>query len=163
MRGMTTSVDGRPADVYDVAARVLVEQPALSLLLEHGGPGWQQQVAEAARAVVDAVRSYAAPPPARLLPTGACWCGCGTEVGAGSFFAHGHDKRVEAALLAAEYEGQVARLLAAHGYGPGRSVVGAAVESGRWERCRCGYPGRPDTVRLHQRNSGHGGTAPPVR
>ncbi|AUG80511.1 hypothetical protein CFP65_5829 [Kitasatospora sp. MMS16-BH015] len=34
-------------------------------------------------------------------PTGACWCGCGAALGAGSFFAQGHDKVAEAALLAA--------------------------------------------------------------
>ena len=31
----------------------------------------------------------------RVLPTGECWCGCGVEVGLGSFFAPGHDKVAE--------------------------------------------------------------------
>lgn len=54
----------------------------------------------------------------RLLPTGECWCGCGTEVGLGSFFAPGHDRIAEGKVIRAEY-GSVARFLVAHGYGPG--------------------------------------------
>ena len=36
---------------------------------------------------------------ARLIPTGKCWCGCGKDVGLGKFFAAGHDKIAEAALM----------------------------------------------------------------
>ncbi len=33
----------------------------------------------------------------RLLPTGTCWCGCGTETARGAFFAVNHDRIAEAA------------------------------------------------------------------
>jgi hypothetical protein len=71
----------------------------------------------------------------RLIPTGTCWCGCGEEAGIGAFFARGHDKIAEAALLATEYGGAVPQLLHKHGYGPGRSVTDEAVASGAWEGC----------------------------
>ncbi|MDI5965698.1 hypothetical protein [Streptantibioticus silvisoli] len=87
----------------------------------------------------------------RLLPTGICWCGCGKTVGLGSFFARGHDKTAEGAILAADYEGSVARMLDANGYGPTNSVTKAAVERGGWEYCPrdCGYAGTPASVRNH--------------
>lgn len=87
----------------------------------------------------------------RLLPNGFCWCGCGREVGLGRFFAAGHDKIAEAALMAVSYEASVPRLLAEHGYGPGNSVTEAAVTEGTWERCPrgCGYTGAPASIRNH--------------
>ncbi|MDX3324728.1 hypothetical protein PV405_08615 [Streptomyces sp. ME02-6979-3A] len=88
----------------------------------------------------------------RLLPTGTCWCGCGTETGIGSFFARGHDKIAEAALIRAEYGGTVPRFLAAHGYGPDKSVTDAAVDKG-WIRCTipgCKYTGTEASVRNHE-------------
>jgi len=54
----------------------------------------------------------------RLLPTGDCWCGCGTEVGLGSFFAPGHDKIAEAAVIHLKY-GSIPQFLVDHGFGPG--------------------------------------------
>lgn len=66
---------------------------------------------------------------ARLLPTGECWCGCGTETPVGSFFAAGHDKVAEAAVILLEYGG-VAEFLIHHGFGPqGRNAHG---ELERW-------------------------------
>jgi hypothetical protein len=53
----------------------------------------------------------------RALPTGECWCGCGTETPVGSFFAAGHDKRAESEVILNEY-GSVPEFLLAHGYGP---------------------------------------------
>ncbi len=53
----------------------------------------------------------------RVFPTGECWCGCGAETSTRSFFAPGHDKRAESAVIKREY-GDVARFLDAHGYGP---------------------------------------------
>lgn len=85
----------------------------------------------------------------RLIPTGVCWCGCGAEVALGSFFARGHDKTAEAALIAARYEGSVARLLERHTFGPDNSVEDAAVRDGGWTRCDCGYAGAPVSVRRH--------------
>lgn len=85
--------------------------------------------------------------------TGICWCGCGAEVGNGSFFAPGHDKVAEAALLAARYGNSVARLIAHHGFGPETSVRQAALESGSWEQCTapdCGYLGTPASMRNHR-------------
>jgi hypothetical protein len=95
---------------------------------------------------------------ARLLPTGTCWCGCGTEVGLGSFFSVGHDKIAEAALLASRYDNSVARLIAHHGFGPDKSVRRAAVESGYWEECPgvdCGYTGAPASIRNHRKKAQH--------
>ena len=87
----------------------------------------------------------------RLLPNGFCWCGCGKEIGLGKFFAQGHDKVAEAALMAAEYDASVPRLLVEHGYGPDKSVRDAAVAGGVWEKCPrgCGYAGAPLSVRRH--------------
>jgi hypothetical protein len=80
-----------------------------------------------------------------------CWCGCKTEISAGSYFARGHDKLAEAALLAAKYDGAVAQLLADHGFGPENSVAQAAVTNGGWERCPvCQHPGNDTTMRYHQ-------------
>ncbi|MFC8065563.1 hypothetical protein [Streptomyces sp. NPDC057293] len=90
--------------------------------------------------------------PQRLLPTGTCWCGCGAETGIGSFFARGHDKTAEAALLAVRYESSVARLLDHHGFGPKESVLDAAVAEGGWEVCSyCDYAGAPLSIRNHTR------------
>ncbi|MCM9083115.1 hypothetical protein OG590_08010 [Streptomyces goshikiensis] len=92
----------------------------------------------------------------RLIPTGTCWCGCGAEVGIGSFFARGHDKVAEAALLAAEYGSSVPQLLHKHGYGPGHSVTAKAVHEGSWEKCpNCAYVGAPASIRLHQKKADH--------
>lgn len=90
--------------------------------------------------------------PQRLLPTGTCWCGCGATTSIGAFFARGHDKTAEAALLAVRYESSVARLLDHHGFGPNKSVLEAAVEEGGWEECaHCEYAGAPLSVRNHAR------------
>ncbi|GAA1814953.1 hypothetical protein GCM10009835_38360 [Planosporangium flavigriseum] len=101
----------------------------------------------------------------RLLPTGNCWCGCGKQTGLGSFFAQGHDKIAEAALVAAEYGASVAQLLTAYGYAPhrGRPVIRAAVDAGHWEACGhddgqnppCWYCGTPESVRNHRRKYNH--------
>lgn len=96
----------------------------------------------------------------RLIPNGFCWCGCGKEVGLGKFFAQGHDKISEAALMAVEYESSVARLLAEHGYGPSKSVTQAAVDSGAWQECPrgCGYVGAPASITNHVRKYHQGGS-----
>lgn len=94
----------------------------------------------------------------RLLPTGNCWCGCGEEVALGAFFARGHDKVAEAALLAVKYEGSVAQLLRGHGYDAEHSVTADAVHAGAWERCPvngCAYAGAPTSVRNHRQKVGH--------
>jgi hypothetical protein len=92
----------------------------------------------------------------RLIPTGTCWCGCGQETSLGAFFARGHDKLAEAALLAVEYEGSVARLLHKHGYHPGRSLSDHAIAAGVWAQCpECTYRGRPGAVRAHQAKTNH--------
>ncbi|MGW2116033.1 hypothetical protein [Streptomyces zhihengii] len=94
----------------------------------------------------------------RLIPTGTCWCGCGTDVGLGKFFAVGHDKRAESALIALEYEGSVPHFLHAHGYGPQRSVTQGAVESDEtdWAECgecasKPGYRGAAASLAKHKR------------
>ena len=55
-----------------------------------------------------------------VYPTGRCYCGCGAEIPPQSYFVSGHDKRAEGAVIRGEY-GSVARFLAAHGYGPGKT------------------------------------------
>lgn len=94
----------------------------------------------------------------RLIPTGTCWCGCGEQVGLGAFFARGHDKVAEAALLATKYDGSVAQLLHGHGYSAGHSVTDDAVRRGAWEKCgqaTCRYTGTPSSVRNHRAKVGH--------
>jgi hypothetical protein len=62
------------------------------------------------------------------LPTGECWCGCGDEAKRGAFFAPGHDKRAEAAVVKVVY-GSVPQLLLAHGFGPeGKNASDALAE-----------------------------------
>ncbi len=56
--------------------------------------------------------------PKKLMPTGVCWCGCGTELGVGSFFSPGHDKIAEAKIIR-EVFGDVAHFVAAFGKAPG--------------------------------------------
>src|ERR1044072_1823720 len=90
--------------------------------------------------------------PERLLPPGTGWGGCGPPTGIGRFFARGHDKTAEAALLAVRYDSSVARLLHHHGYGPDRSVLDAAVKGDVWKTCpHCEYAGAPASVRNHVR------------
>jgi hypothetical protein len=54
----------------------------------------------------------------KQLPTGECWCGCGEETSIGAFFASGHDKRAESAVIKIQYE-DVPNFLVKHGFGPG--------------------------------------------
>jgi len=90
----------------------------------------------------------------RLIPTGTCWCGCGKDTAVGAFFSQGHDKLAEAALVALEYHGQVAQLLHAHGYGPGRSILDEVATRGLWRRCfYCWYTGSRMSVRNHLQKS----------
>ncbi|MET9759150.1 hypothetical protein ABZ016_08855 [Streptomyces sp. NPDC006372] len=89
-----------------------------------------------------------------LTPIGTCWCGCARKVGPGSFFAPGHDKVAEAALLAVEYGSSVAQLLHAHGYGPGHSVSTRAVSEGVWQRCSsCDYAGTRASIANHTKRA----------
>jgi hypothetical protein len=55
---------------------------------------------------------------AHSASNGSCWCGCGTKVGPGKFFAPGHDRWAEAFVISNRY-GNVAAFLEHHGYGPG--------------------------------------------
>ena len=70
----------------------------------------------------------------RLLPTGACWCGCGAETKIGAFFLPGHDKAAESAVILVQWGG-VPEFLAAQGFGPGgrnpRDEVNRWRESGK--------------------------------
>ncbi|GHA53250.1 hypothetical protein PV415_02735 [Streptomyces sp. ME03-5684b] len=89
---------------------------------------------------------------AHLTPTGTCWCGCAKKVGAGSFFAPGHNKVAEAALLAVEYGSSVAQLLHGHGYSPGHSVSARAVSEGVWAKCPAyDYVGAPASINNHRK------------
>lgn len=66
----------------------------------------------------------------RLLPTGDCWCGCNTTTPIGAFFAPGHDKVAESAVIILEY-GSVAGFLRHHGYGPGGKNARRLLEQHR--------------------------------
>jgi hypothetical protein len=84
----------------------------------------------------------------RLIPTGTCWCSCEREVGLGKFFAAGHDKAAEAALIALKYEGSVPHFL--------HAVSAAAVKDGVWVECdecstKPGYRGTRESVQNHKR------------
>ncbi|MGW4076011.1 hypothetical protein ACWELB_21280 [Streptomyces asiaticus] len=86
----------------------------------------------------------------RLIPTGKCWCGCNRDTSLGSFFARGHDKMAEAAILALKYEGSVARLLDEHGFGPDNSLKAEALAREVWKQCPyCDYAGAPASIRNH--------------
>ena len=93
-----------------------------------------------------------------LIATGTCWCGCGTKVGDGSYFAPGHDKQAEALLLAVEFGGSVAQMLHRYGFGPQHSLQDYAVKTAKAVRCgavSCDYVARPDAVAAHRKNHGH--------
>lgn len=67
------------------------------------------------------------------MPTGQCWCGCGTELGVGSFFAQGHDKTAESAVILTRY-GSVPAFLDEHGFGPGGTNARDALAAYRKKR-----------------------------
>jgi hypothetical protein len=67
-----------------------------------------------------------------LIPTGKCWCGCGHKVSRGAFFAVGHDKIAESAIVKVEY-GTVPDMLDKHGYGPGKKNASEALDKYRRE------------------------------
>ncbi|CAL9378450.1 hypothetical protein [Streptomyces sp. enrichment culture] len=89
-----------------------------------------------------------------LTPTGTRWCGRAKKVGTGSFFAPGHDKVAEAALLAVGYGSSVAQLPHGHGYGPGHSVSTRAVSEGVRRKCSaCDYVGAPASIAHHAKKA----------
>ncbi len=67
----------------------------------------------------------------RLLPTGVCWCGCSQRVRVGSFFAPGHDKVAESAVILTQYGG-VPEFLVGHGFGPNGKNPRTALAA--WKR-----------------------------
>lgn len=61
--------------------------------------------------------------PRDIIPTGHCWCGCGTPTGLGVFFVDDHEAQAAIAVIILEYE-SVAAFLLEHGFGPeGRSAI----------------------------------------
>ena len=60
------------------------------------------------------------------VPTGSCWCDCGGETKADSFFRQGHDTRAATRVIREVY-GTTADFLIQHGYDPGaaRAAGGA--------------------------------------
>ena len=67
----------------------------------------------------------------RVLPTGECWCGCGTEVPRGAFFVTGHDRKADSMLIRMEYGG-VAEFLAAKGFAPDEKNLKKTYEE--WQK-----------------------------
>ena len=53
----------------------------------------------------------------KVEPTGKCWCGCGNEPKADTFFLPGHERAAEAAAVRLVY-GSIPEFLAKHGFGP---------------------------------------------
>ncbi len=66
----------------------------------------------------------------RLVPTGDCWCGCEAAANPGNFWAPGHDKRAESAVINIKY-GSVAEFLIEHGFGPAGRNAHAELEEWR--------------------------------
>ena len=62
--------------------------------------------------------------PVKAEPVGKCWCGCDEPTKSGKFFVATHDSKALAALVKVEY-GNIADMLASHGYSPDNSVVEA--------------------------------------
>ena len=54
----------------------------------------------------------------RIIPTGVCWCGCGSEVPLGKFFMPGHDRRAVQRVIT-EVFGDTPQFLTKQGYAPG--------------------------------------------
>ncbi|MFF4531533.1 hypothetical protein ACFY1P_19970 [Streptomyces sp. NPDC001407] len=70
-----------------------------------------------------------------------CFCGCGENAGVAGWFVQGHDVTAAAALRAVE-DLRLPHQLMSLGFGPGRSVVEAAVWEAGWVRCPgCAYVG----------------------
>ena len=63
------------------------------------------------------------------VPTGRCWCDCGGETRAGSFFRQGHDTRATTRVIR-EVCGTTADFLVWHGYGPEPSDRQAEPDAG---------------------------------
>lgn len=61
----------------------------------------------------EAVEALVVPRPADVAATGWCFCGCGTSVPEGRFFAPAHDRMAEAGVVA-EWYGSIAGFVAAH-------------------------------------------------
>lgn len=56
--------------------------------------------------------------------------------------------------MAVSYHGQVAQLLHAHGFGPGRSILREAVLEGGWRQCPyCWYAGARMSLRGHMQKA----------
>jgi hypothetical protein len=71
----------------------------------------------------------------KTYATGICWCGCGQKLDPGKFFARGHDKTAESAVIEVKY-GSVVQFLDDHGYGPGRKNPLAELEKKRAKKRR---------------------------
>ena len=90
------------------------------------------------------------------MPTGQCFCGCGAEVGKGSFFKTGHDKKAEGDMNAIHHDDSVVKRMIDRGYGPGgKNLHEEAIAVGVRERCGIdgcnvtGIPGGPG-LRRHR-------------
>jgi hypothetical protein len=105
------------------------------------------------------------PQPGLPAPTGSCWCGCGTTVGAASYFAPGHDRIAESVLTAVllaemrtDSPSPVARFLFENRYGADRNLMRRAEELdvGGWcPAPECGYASTKSAVANHRRLKRH--------
>jgi len=112
----------QPED-HDAIVEAVVAQPSLfdgSRAIAAEGDGGRSPEAEVGGTSPVAADGAALEPPAASAlcpptPTGVCWCGCGVEVSADSFFAKGHASRAITRVIKDAYGGN-AQFLVAHGY-----------------------------------------------
>lgn len=67
--------------------------------------------------------------PSEVAPTGRCFCGCGGAAEPGRYFLAHHDRKAETAVLAARYDGSIAKFVVAHGFGPDSPPVPVPVDA----------------------------------
>lgn len=93
------------------------------------------------------------------VPTGECFCGCGSAAAPGAFFKQGHDKKAESDLNAIHHGNSVVARLVSLGYGPGgMNLQQRAIELGVRERCGidgCNVSGIPNSRWLRQHQAEH--------
>jgi hypothetical protein len=81
-----------------------------------------------------------------VIPTGTCWCGCGTAPQPGAFFMSGHDRRA-AQVIIAEFFGSTANFVAAFGRAPTDDL--SALSASRYRRGARLSEAASIAIRLH--------------
>jgi hypothetical protein len=93
------------------------------------------------------------------LPTGSCFCGCGTPTNLGAYWAQGHDKKAEADMNSLHHGDQVVQRLVDLGYGPdGKNLQEETLRTGTRELCGhpgCAATGKPGSEGLRRHRATH--------